>query len=291
MMIKGLLATAALLIGAMSILAWGNPPEGIDYDWYKQNYDFMAIPDTFFTYEGEFTIPDGFHRPDSSQMTPFQYWISHFPIWHHGKSVGQEGGMRKFKYTEICRAVHLPWRSRLFTDYGIPLRILAEFLRFQHREYDLKVMPKRGKLLTYEQWLKGKPVYNNVREVYFQPSEQREPSAAEYYAFLALCQENSNYKSLAENCDSLAAPDLAPGDLYIGHDESGKTGFVYVLMNMFINDQGMKIYTFATGCPYACDFYMPLVNEDRNNPWLTLEQIKSMAPVAEHTGFYRMRVE
>ena len=137
----------------------------------------------------------------------------------------------------------------------------------------------------------GKPVYNNVREVYIHPSEQRDSSASEYYAFLAICQENTRYKSLTNNCDTIAESDLAPGDLYIGYDKSGKTGFVYVLMNMFINDQGNKIYAFATGCPFACDFHMPLVNEDRNDPWLTVEQITSLAPAAEHTGFYRLRIK
>ncbi len=290
-MVKGLLVVAGLLLLTAPVLGSGNPPEDIDYEWYKENYDFIAIPDTFFTYEGEFIIPDGFHRPDSTEMTPYQYWISHFPIWHHGKSVGEIGGRRKYKYTEICRSVHLPWRTRLFTDYGIPLRLLAEFLRFQHRDYDLKILPKKGELLTYENWLKGKPVYNNVREVYIQPSEQRDSSASEYYAFLAICQENTRYKSLTNNCDTIAESDLAPGDLYIGYDKSGKTGFVYVLMNMFINDQGNKIYAFATGCPFACDFHMPLVNEDRNDPWLTVEQITSLAPAAEHTGFYRLRIK
>jgi hypothetical protein len=271
-------------------LAGDNPPAGIDRAWYVKHYDFMAIPDTFFTYEQQFKIPEGFHRPDSAALTPFQYWVSHFPIWHDGKSVGAIGGSILYDYHKICRAVHLPWRQRTFTDRAIPIRILAEWLRYRHREYDFQVIPKKGQLLTYRDWLKGTPVYNSDMKVSLKPAPQRDSSAYEFYDFLELCMYNTSYRSITQNCDSIPEAEVAPGDIYAGYDETGKKGFTYVIMNVFLNSAGEKLYAVATGCPLACDFHMPLVNNDRNNPWLTLAGVRALAPGTANTGFFRFRI-
>jgi len=281
------LATLALA----SAFAGSNPPEGIDRDWYVKHYDFFTIPDTFYTYEGEFIFPEGFHRPDSSSLTPFQFWMSHFPTWHSGKSVGAWGGSRYRVPDSISRVVHFPWHTRGFNDCGIPIRLMGEFLRYQHREFDLEIIPKNGVTITYEEFLKGKPVYNNRGALRFNPDEQRDTSITEYNRSVYLGMHNTNYRSLTANCDSIAPAELAPGDLYVGHDEKSKEGFTYVIMNMLVNDEGKKIYTFATGCARTCDFHVPLVSEDRRNPWLTVEEIIEFAPDFEHTGFFRLPIQ
>jgi len=269
-----------------------NPPEDIDFQWYKKHYDFIVFEDTFYTYEGEFVIPEGFHRPDSASLTPFQYWVSHFPIWHATKSVGGWGGWKKYEFREICRAVHLPWQSRFFKDCSIILRMAAEYLRLNHREYDLKVIPQKGgELLTYEKWLGGKPLYDSHKVLSFLITESRDSSVYEFYKYLKLCMKNTNYQSLVKNCDTLPVSELAPGDLYIGYNEKDNDGFTYIIMNLFVNDNGEKIYTIATGCPHACDFHMPLVNDDKNNPWLTVQQITDYVTETDFSGFFRLKIK
>jgi len=55
---------------------------------YRQTYDFISMKDTIFTFESEFILPDGYHYTDSSELTPYQNWIAHIPIWHRYKPVG-----------------------------------------------------------------------------------------------------------------------------------------------------------------------------------------------------------
>jgi hypothetical protein len=259
-------------------------------DRYKQRYDFISMEDTIYTFESEFEMPDGYRRPDSADLSSFQNWVSHFPLWHRWKPVGIWKGGKAYERDEISRVVHLPWQNRNFRDCAIPLRILAEFLRYRQREIDLYIIPDLGDTLRYAQWLRGKAVYGGRGEVIIQPDEPREPSPNEYYRFLDFCMKNTTYKSLAANCDSIAESLAAPGDLFIAHDEAARTGCVYVIMNMLVNDAKEKLYVVATGCSEACDFHIPLFNENRNNPWITIEQIRSLGADLPYAGFFRFKV-
>ncbi len=260
-------------------------------DWYIKHYDFYSMKDTVYTFETEFEFPDGYKRLDSADLTPFQNWISHFPLWHQWKPVGMWRGNKVFEADQVSRAVHLPWKGIVFRDYAIPLRILAEFLRYQHCEFDLHVIPKLGDTLRYEDWLKGKPFSSSGGEVFFKPSEQREHDPYEYYSFLNLCMRSTSYPSLAENCDSITENEVAPGDLFIAHDEKGKTGSVYVILNMLVNNTGEKLFAVATGCPEACDFHIPLFNNNRDYPWITSKRIKALGKDIPHSGYFRFRVK
>ena len=71
-------------------------------DWYLKHYDFFSIKDTVFTFETEFEMPDGYRRPDSADLTPFQNWVSHFPLWHRWKPVGNWRGGKAFEHHGRC---------------------------------------------------------------------------------------------------------------------------------------------------------------------------------------------
>jgi len=260
-------------------------------DWYLERYDFFSIKDTVFTFETEFEIPEGYRRPDSTSLSPFQNWVSHFPLWHRWKPIGMWKGRKVFEADEVSRAVHLPWKGRFFKDYTIPLRILAEFLHYQHCEFELFVIPILGDTLWYEDWLKGEPYSTGRGEVFIKPTEEREHDPYEYYRFLAFCMRNTSYRSLAENCDSVAEGEVAPGDLFIAHDEKGRTGCVYVVVHMLVNDASERLYAVATGCSEACDFHIPLFNNNRNYPWVNLERIKALGSDQPYSGFFRFRIQ
>jgi len=268
----------------------GQPSETLR-DWYVKHYDFYTIKDTVYTFETEFEFPDGYKRPDSADLTPFQNWVSHFPLWHQWKPIGKLRGGKAFEADQVSRAVHLPWKGKSFRDYAIPLRILAEFLRYQHCEFDLHVIPELGDTLRYEDWLKGKPFSSSRGEVFFKPSEQRKHDPYEYFRFVDLCMRNTSYPSLAENCDSITENEVAPSDLFIAHDEKGKSGSVYVILNMLVNEAGKKLFMVATGCPEACDFHIPLFNNNRDYPWITSKHIKALGADMPHSGFFRFRVK
>ncbi len=259
-------------------------------DWYVKHYDFFTIKDTVYTFETEFEFPDGYRRPDSTDLTPFQNWVSRFPLWHQWKPIGMWRGSKMFEADQVSRAVHLPWRGKVFRDYAIPLRILAEFLRYKHCEFDLHVIPKSGDTLRYEDWLNGKPAYTSSGEVFFKPSEERGHDDIEFYRFLDLCMRNTSYLSLVENCDSITENEIAPGDLFIAHDDKGNTGLVYVIINMLVNKDDKKLFAVATGCPEACDFHIPLLSDNRNYPWIPSKRIRALGHDMPHSGFFRLRV-
>jgi len=260
-------------------------------DNYRRNYPFMSMTDTAFTFESEFLFPEGYHRPDSSALTPFQNWIAHFPIWHQYKPVGQWKGGKAFEAGQISRVVHLPWKGPVYRDVAFPLRIMAEYLLYQHRENDLAIVPRLGDTLQYPRWLASKAAYSGTGAVKLIEAKPRESSEVEYYRCLNVAMQQTDYRSLAANGDSIRADQVAPGDLLIGHDEKGKRGHVYFIMNMLVNDTGQRLYAIATGCTDPCDFYIPKVNADRHNPWLTIERLQSLVAAYPERGFFRLRME
>ncbi len=277
------------LLTAGSILAENSPDDSGIIAFYRQHYPFSTMKDTIFTFESEFELPEGYQRPDSSKLTAFGNWVASFPLWHHTISIGHWKGGKAFNYDEISRAVHLPWRGMEFTDKAIPIRILAEFLHYQGREFDLRILPPAGDTLRYEEFLRGKLRYTSRGEPFFLPDVEREPSLREFYRFMKVCSYKLSYANLAANCDSVAATDLAPGDLFIAHDESGRDGVTYVVMHLLVNENGSRLYAVATGCSSACDFHIPLLTEDRKRPWITADQIRSLANELPLSGFFRLR--
>lgn len=261
------------------------------YQWYKDNYNFYMIPNSFYTIESEFDIPEGYSRIDESKLNGYQFWISHFPIWPYGKSVGKIRGGQYYEPTEVSRVLHLPWKSIFFSDQAIPIRLIGEYLYENKRENELELIPARGKPLTYKNWLKSKVSYNGLLEVVLKPAEQREAGPAEYYKYLLVCMKNISYASLAKNCDSVNAGEMMPGDLFIGHADDDRSGFVYIIMNTLENKDGEKLYLIGTGCSIACDFHIPLMSGDQKKPWLTLEAMKDFAGETENSGFFRMRIK
>jgi len=258
---------------------------------YRQTYDFISMKDTIFTFESEFILPDGYHYTDSSELTPYQNWIAHIPIWHRYKPVGHWKGKKMYEADEVCRPIHIPWTGQQYTEANFPLRILAEFLRYRHREAAFGFQPDKGEPLDYSAWLSGAPAYNNRGVPILLPKPARKANDTEFYKMLHFCMQNNNYRSLAANCDPVTVDDLAPGDMYIAHDSLGNTGYALVIMNRIEDKQGKRLYTVGTGCLEACDFHIPLVNDDRDNPWLNAQEISQMGGgQLGAVGFYRFRI-
>jgi len=258
---------------------------------YAKQYPFISLTDTIYTFETEFTFPEGYSRVDPSKLTDFQSWVSHIPIWHRYKAVGIWKGDKAFERDEVSRVVHVPWRGQNHTDVGFPLRIFSEYYRLHNKDFDFKVTPKKGEQMTYEKWLKSDFRLGPMGDVKLIPSSQRDSSASEFYKFLNMAMQHTNYKSLADNCDSLSINDLAPGDLIIAHDEKSKKGKAYFVLNIIENNDGKKLYALATGCEEACDFHIPLFNLDRNFPWINTERINKIMAEYPQSGFFRWRLK
>ena len=105
---------------------------GINYR-YRQNYDFITMKDTIFTFDSEFILPDGYRHADSTELSPYQNYVANFPLWHRHLPIGNWKGAKELEKTEISRPVHLPHRGLAFTNKGIPIRILAEYLHDNNR--------------------------------------------------------------------------------------------------------------------------------------------------------------
>jgi hypothetical protein len=262
---------------------------GINYR-YKQIYGFVTMPDTIYTFESEFVLPDGFRHADSSELTPFQNYVANFPLWHRFMPVGSSFGKRVYEREQISRPVHLPYSGPAYTDKAAPIRILAEYLLDHNREFELSVIPDAGDTMTYQKWLTHDIFYGPTKNVQFKQSNPKDTSLKEYYTFMRFCLENTSYKSLAYNCDSITAAELRPGDLFVANDENGRKGVVYVVMHMIQNAAGQKLYAVATGCERACDFHIPLFNGDKNNPWISADKILELGHNFPHLSFLRLKI-
>ena len=56
------------------------------------------------------------------------------------------------------------------------------------------------------------------------------------------------------------------------------------------NKEKERLFLVGTGCPEVSDFHIPLFNENEDNPWITLETVKSLAEEYPVRGFYRLKM-
>lgn len=286
--IKQIILFTLIAMTAISVQAEKTEEFKKQLKYYQETYSFISMKDTVFTFESEFIIPENYHKVDSSQLSPFSNWISNFPIWHHTKSVGKLGRAKLFNYDKVSRVVHLPWSGDTHTDYGIPIRILAEYLLYTKQDNKLLIMPAKGDSISYQNWLTGKISTSYRKGLFLIPGEKRKPNLKEYYRYLSHLTHHSNFNGLIKICTPIARDETAPGDMYIATDKNGNKGNVYFIMNMIENDSGNKLFIIATGCEKSCDFYIPLFNDDRQNPWITLSEIKKLSEFTVGSGFYRL---
>lgn len=283
---------------SLGIAVWrcGGPPPAVEKpvskspQWYLARYPFMDDWGKVFTFESEFDWPAGFTRPDSASLSPFSFWVSHFPLYHSDRPVGSfRHGIVK-EVDEICRTVDFKWRLSKLRDDVIPIQILGEYYKYLNIAERLAIEPKLGDTMIYRRWLESKVVYGPRRNLKFIPSAVRPDSEREFSRFFDLCANNTDYAVLRKNCVPVPDTEVLPGDLYIASNHNGAKGRVYVILCMLIGRGDEKVYAVGTGCDNACDFHIPLVNESRSNPWLSTEHIKDLAQGYDSTGFYRLKL-
>ncbi len=256
---------------------------------YKAKYNFYAVKDSLYTIKSELELPQGFSYVDPKDSLSYSYWIANFPIWHQYKSVGNWKHRKQFNYDEVSRVIHLPWQGPVFKDVAIPVRLIGEFdFQFNNR-FAFQIMPKAGELLTYKKWLQGKPVYNQRGEVLFKDAPLKDDTENEYYRFLLFCMQNVSFESITKICDTVSVDNIQAGDMFIAYDKTGKKGKLYIIFHLISNDSGDIMYLVANGCPEACDLYIPKINENRNNPWINIEQLRQLTEEYNNSNFYRFK--
>ncbi|MBU1651091.1 hypothetical protein KKA00_02630 [bacterium] len=285
----------AIIIALLLSLASNLPAQSLeterDFDWYKERYPFMKLRGTLFTFETEFEWPRGFRRPDSTSLTAYQFWVSHFPLWHRDKDVTAYTRGKVFDAEEVSRVVHLPWRVARLTDCAVPVQLLAEYHWWRRTVSEWVFLPIRGDTLRYDDFLKSEVIYQPRKTVRLRAAEERTDSEDEFNRFVDLCAMNTDYQSLAAGGDSISMERLAPGDLFIARDEKGRRGQVWVVLCMLINDDGDRLYAVGTACPETCAFHIPLFNDNRKYPWLTAESISKLGGDFPQSGFFRPRID
>lgn len=255
--------------------------------WYMKQYPYFTAGDPLYTYETELVWPEGYKRPDPKKLTPFQNWVSNMPLWDAGKAVYSASIGTAFKREQITRPVRFPWRTGLFREYVIPMQLLADYKFWTNRPNDLAFVTKRGDTIRYRTFLESEIAYSPHLRIIYKPSEKRDPSVEEFNKFFDLYAFNANYASIENHCTPIGDSDLRPGDIYVGRDSAGVVGKVYLILVVIANDAGDKRYIVGTGCGEPCDLYIPLFHDDRKNPWITIDELRSLITGHPHIGFLR----
>jgi hypothetical protein len=260
------------------------------YPWYKERFAYMWYTDTVFSTESEFFWPEGYHRPDSSSLSGYQLWMSYLPLWHSQRGVGSM--YHGFIYTpdKVSRPIHFTRLNTQGSDKTFALELMAQYMKYLGREFDFMIKPYTGDTLRYADFLSGAVAYGSRMEVKYIPGEKRPPSDDEYAMFVELCDRQSSYRSLSENCVTVSKDSVRPGDMYITFDENGAKGKIIFFLTMIVDSLGHRLFTTGAGCADECDLHIPLVNNDKNYPWVTVDQIPALYPPMAHSGFFRHRL-
>ena len=259
------------------------------YEWYIEKYPFLEGRYRLYSLETEFRWPEGYKKVNPSSLNSYQRWVSELPLWQKGKPVSALGKGVFKKVGEFSRRIQLPWRTAHFTNMVVPLQLLSEYFHAHRQDHRIEIKPKKGELLTYMNWLNKELYYDRMGNIAYKPSKKKEPSEKEFGLFFDVVALNTTYRSLVDNCETVPEDKLAPGDLFIAMDETYRQGEVYIILNILVNDQNERLFVLGTGCPEACDFHIPLFNDDENYPWIDLERIKALAGEYPISGFYRLK--
>jgi hypothetical protein len=261
------------------------------YPWYKMQYPYMIMVDTVFSAESEFEWPKGFARIAEKKLTQYQNWVGHLPLWHSQRPVGTLYSGFKFKPEQIARPIHLTrWKTK-FSDKTIAVHLWAQYLEVQTRFDDLKVCPTVGDTLTYRDFLSGTLAYGSRGQVVYTKTDKRPASHDEFASFMELCDQQITYKGLAEQCLPVAKDSLLPGDMYVTFHEEGIKGKVIFLLTGIVDGHGNKLFLIGEGCDEECDFHIPLLNGDKNYPWISVDQIAALYLPMAHAGYFRPRIK
>ena len=260
------------------------------YEFYKTNYNFYAIPDTVYTIESEFKLPEGYSYKNSKDIDSYSDWVSNFPLWHKYKHIGMWKGTKHFDATEVSRAIHLPWSGRSFTEFSIPLRMLGEYLFETGQKDKLVVEPKGGETLTYQKWLEAKPVFDFRGNVIWKDGYPKSESDDEYYKYLLFAMQNSSYTGLLKNCNPVESSQVQAGDMFIASDDTGNIGAVYVILRLIFDQNDSTLFLVGTGCEEACDFHIPLLTAKRDEPWVSQVTLEAINAEFTKSGFYRFKI-
>lgn len=256
---------------------------------HKEIYRFFPKVDTMYTIEGEFPLPENYHWGDIDKMNDYQKYIADFPIWNRYISAVNWYRNKIIDADSLSRVVHITWDGGQYREIAFPVRILAEYFLKKDEKFKFDVMPKSGESINYEKWLKGSPKYNARMELFFADDQKKEDTELEYFKMVNFSLNNLSFKSLIESSDQVPADDLMPGDFFLATNSRYKDGVVYFVMHYIVGDDGLKKYVVATGCPKACDFHIPLFNNNKDNPFITVEEIENLAQQYPNYSFYRFK--
>lgn len=285
---KAILIGLCCLIGSGALAA--EKPQPRPFAWYRAQYPFMRHMDTTFTQESELRWPDGYHRLDSAALTKFQFWMTNLPMWYSGRDAARVAGLA-FKAKDISCVVHLPWRSVRYFDYTIPVQLYLEYCLMRGDTASFVYLPRAGETITPATFLSGSPISYRGQELKFEPADSRPASEKELDAMFDLCAKWSDYGVLAKNAEPVDTSDLRPGDMLIAQKKVPTYGRVFVILNILENDKGERLYLVGTGDTKPCDFYIPLANDDKLYPWLTLSQLVGLASDYPTHGFFRFPID
>lgn len=255
----------------------------------KEEYRFFPQVDTMYTIEGEFPLPENYQWAKTDDMNDYQKWIANFPIWHSSMYAVDWYRKKIIDSKNLSRVVHITWNGGQYREIAFPVRILSEYLLKKNQMEKFDIAPKNGEAITYKKWLKGKPLYNARMELFFQEDVKKEDNTTEFFNMVNFALNSMNFNSLIQSSIQIETKNLKPGDFFLATDSKFKDGVMYFVMHYIIGDDGQKKYVVATGCPKACDFHIPLFHNDKNNPFVTIDEIENLAQNYPNYGFYRFK--
>ncbi len=242
-----------------------------------------------FTIETELGIPVGYARPDSADLTLWQDWVQHIPLWHFNKGVSSPTRGFIASRDSISRAVRMPLRGGNISSAGIPIQLYAEYLLWRGQLDAFRWSPLAGDTVTYDRFLSSRLAFGPRGELRLRPDEPRPASSEELSRMVDAIAASMTFASLATHCESLERNPIAPGDLLIATDSAGKRGEVYVVLTRLEGRGKPPVLLLGTGCEFGCDFHIPLFGATRTEAWLTRDQAEQRVSTWDRWEWFRPR--
>lgn len=234
--------------------------------------------------------PKGFNRYPSNQMTPFQFWLTNFPLKPKGTPITDWQG-NKIREAGDDAILDIPVKSPDFNDEDLLIYMALNFMYFDSAVYKFEIHLSETDVINYDLWLRND--YSGTDQTGIIVKQRDEPKIDTYGQFnlyLNYVLTNITPETIMLNTKVISHDRVRPGHMFIqfSDQEMTKVSHVSLVLDVCNRVERVPWMLLAYGGDPAQSIIIPNgYAEDANKKWLSVEGVKDQLKQYGKGFFYR----
>lgn len=225
---------------------------------------FTWIDEKGTTLEKRIHTPKGYTRIDAEAQSITEF-LREFPLKKAGSDVLLYTGEPKTNQASHIAIFDMDIGDRDLEQCADSIiRILAEYY-WSIAEYDkIAFHLTNGFLMEYTKWRDGNRLVVKGNKVSWAKTNEYDDSYKEFKDYLMMVFAYAGTLSLSDECSSIDAKEILPGDMFL---EGGSPGHCVMVVDVAEDENGNRCFLLAQGYMPAQDFHIIKNPLHEENPW------------------------